>query len=1467
MVHRNRCGKVNVKVLAILIMVTVALGTSLFAARQVRRNILSKTSLATGEAAFENKDWPVAFKSYRDYLGRNPDDLEVLKKYAQACLAIRPLDARAISGAIAAYRRVVQLDSQDEVAYEKLAMLYAGVGNFEELALIARMRLEHAPKDCKASLWLADALTRLNKAQEAEQILVAFIEETEALPDKHIEYVRACAKMSEIAVAGGSGDAKTKALEWLNRAVDHAPESVEALLGRARFYRQTSEIPGIDEKDRLGLARKDLEEADHRGTENPQIRLFLAAEWLAHGEYDRTAAELQAGEKFTQETLQEHFFDLNDWVVAKFLLNSEVATRKGATAEAAALADKTLESLTERRHRVQVLPSAILLYVAAGKAPEARQCLGEYLGMLRAQEGSAQSARRLAGLQALVAGAENRPYAVIDALAPVVGSDASNPELWRMLAEAYSRTDQTGRAVNALNQYHRLNPQDPQAMLELARQYSKLGDWKKAMEAAGVAESQDSTGLAPKVLRIGAAINLAVGQRGGVNTAELKKLSAELVDLHQANPDQVDIRMLQAIVASYLEQPEEVERQLRLAIEECSNPLRAEIQLAGHYLRAKRVKDAVAICEAACKRHPEVADPWLSLADVHVANADYGAARNCLKQGLSTVTEKREKRSLSIKLALLEVIHGDRATGTSLLREVAAQDPQEIQARLFLLGIRTVREDPATAEKLIGELKQAEGEGGLWWRLHQAALWLASEDWSRKQQDIAGLLRVCIDANPAWSAPVLLLSEMYERLGDVKRVEDTCRQALVSNPSGADIAGRLLTLLEKQGRFADAEKVLGQIAIDPRLISAWQIRIALGAGDFSRATDELKLRAASDDKDATSRIQLAQLVYQQTKDINQALKYLKEAEAITSDAQMLIAVKASILKAEGKTTEALQVLDDYVAGHNDFAAYWMRAVYLAQEGDLERAEKDYRKLTTLAQNSEAGYELLGNFYAGTKRLDQGIAAVEEGLGAHPENLRLKRNLMRMLFSRAQAKDKEKALEILTSLEAQLPQDAELLTIRAAQMLESPTPQSLAAAKAKLEDAVRLEPAGLNAHYALIGMAMREGQYKAACDYAVRALESNPKNPVLMLARARAELALGYAPMAVRLAREVLQQDPNSAEALGTLADSALGSGDRTLLQEARTTIEAAVSRNPKNETLLISRAHILSALGLPREAIAALETYCQTKEGLSSVTALVTMADLYRLAGDADKSKQKIEQAGRVDPNSQAVVHARLLWLVSQNRLEELRGISSAYISAKEQDPTMLLRAASVLAASNSAELKKEGLKLFEHAVALSPTSAEVRLGLASILYQTGDADRAQKIYQELLTQHPDNVRALNDLAWILQEHYQRYDAALELANKGLKLSRDDVHLLDTRGTILANLADRLGDAKNDFVRLTELLPADTPDRAIAFLRLGRICAQLNDLPQAKQHLQSALVIDRKTHIFTEGERSEITRILQQSEK
>jgi len=483
---------------------------------------------------------------------------------------------------------------------------------------------------------------------------------------------------------------------------------------------------------------------------------------------------------------------------------------------------------------------AIMLYVGANRVSDANECLDEYIDAIYTQQADSAQRQRLPYLQALVARGYGNPYGVINALQPFVLGGVSSPEAWQLLAEAFIRTDQTRRAVNAIIQYLRFRPQDAAMTLQLAKEYLKLQDWGKALELARTAELRDPTDIALRMLRIEASVNVSAG-KPEENAPNIQLLANELTQLREKHPDRVDIRILQAIVAIQLGDPDTAEKELKLAIEQCAEPLRAEIQLVRFYRRQKRMDEAISACRDACERHPEVAEPWLALSDLHVANADYDLARNCLTKALDSVVERWEKRSISMNLALLELMHGDENAGISILSDMAAQDKWEVRARVLLLATRQIRQGQDRAQELIDELGEAEGQTGLQWRLHQATLWLASDQWRTKQQDIASLLQYCIDADPRWSAPALLMVNMYEKLNDSGRVEDICRQALARNPSATEIAVKLASTLERQGRLSDAEEVLEQTEADSRLTSALHIRTALRAGEISRAIEELEL--------------------------------------------------------------------------------------------------------------------------------------------------------------------------------------------------------------------------------------------------------------------------------------------------------------------------------------------------------------------------------------------------------------------------------------------------------------------------------------------------------------------------------------------------------------------------------------------------------------------------------------------------
>jgi len=1490
MVRRSGPGKINIRLLITLLVIVTVASVSLVVARQFWRGILSQKALAAGQAAFEKQDWPAAVKNFRGYLGHEPNDLGVLRKYAEALMAIRPPDRSTVAGAIAAYRRILLLDPRDRTGPEKLAALYSAIENYEEMAAIARVRLGQDPNDVRAPLWLAEALTRLNRRAEARQTLETFFQRLEALPGRHAEYVRACAQMSALAAgdrapkptgpaeegpASGTQAPQDQAaapqpspLDWLNKAVAYAPDSVEALAYRARFHRMAANAPDANdtvERTSLTLARRDLEAADSLGTDDPRLRYSLGVEWMLLGELDRAGAELQAADKLPKERLREQLWDAGAWTVARFGLAAELAMRKGQAGEAAALTDATLASLNqdqERGYRGRVLPTAIRVYITAARAADAKRCLDEYLSLVQAQQVKALSAREIAGLKAMVEAGENRPYGVIDLLEPTIGQDPNNPQAVLLLVQAYNQTGQARRAVNALEQCRRLNPRDLQVLRELARQYARTGEFEQAFATAREAESLSPADIDLKLLRLGAAISQAIGPGQRAAAAGLKALSAELDGLRQGHPLRVDIRIYQAIIAASLDQPQEAERELKQAVQDCPEPLGAEMQLMRYYVNAGRVDDALRVCEASCARRKDMAEPWLLLSDLHMMKQDYDSARRDLEKGLETVAGSPNQRLLSMKLALLEYTRADRARGIGLLKDLA-RDPQEIQARLLLLQCPEIRADPNEAARLIGELQRAEGERGLWWRLYQASLWLAGPDAAARQQDITDLLQVCIAADPGWPAPVLLLARMCERQGDAKQAEDLYRRGLLGNPSDTEMADGLLNLLVGQRRFAEAETVLKQIQ-NPRIVADWRVRVAIGAEDYLRAIDGLKLRIAGDKQDAASRIELAQLTYQQTQDAAQAMQYLDEAQSIAPRSGTLATVRASILRREGRPAEALRTLDQYVADCNTFEAYWRRAAYLAEANEPERAEQDYRTLTTFQENAAAGYDLLARYYLGLKRLDQAVMTAEEGLRTYPEDPALRRDLMQSLLVRDGTGDRDRALGILADLEKQLPEDTSLMMIRAIQKMALRTPQAFAEAREILERIVKREPTAVNAHLSLVGIAAQEGDDRTACDLAVRALESSPTNPALLLARARAELALGYVPMAAKLARQVLQQDPNRADAFDVVAQIAVAGGERDLVEQARTLIDTAVRGRPADERLLIARARFYMALGQPQAAVPEVETYSRTEQGGASVVVRATLADLYRASKDLARADEVIRQLEQSDPDRQTVIHARFLWLADQRRWDDLKQISSAYIKAKDQDLTTLLSAASRLTASGQPELRQEALKLFEHAAGLWPTSVAARLGLASTLYRTGDAGRAERLYREILDRRPNEVRALNDLAWILQDHDQRYEEALELANRGLRLSPGHLDLLDTRGTILSNLPDRVAGARSDFEDLVRQSSGNARRQARALLQLGRVCAKLKDFPEAKRRLQTALEIDQKVDVFTAAERSEIKRIMEE---
>jgi len=1380
-------ARIKLKVVIILVTAVVVVVAGAFVARHVRRRVIARRSLAEGQAALARKDWPAACKHLRRYLSYHSDNADMLREYAEANLRLKPLEPKDMATAIAAYRLLLKLTPRDASVYERLAELYGYTGNFNELTDIARKRLDQDDDDLRARIWLARSLLLQRKAERAREAFKNqkgqdVLEIVRQRPEKSRDYVDACVLFSRIIAQGDAKDKTIEAIKCLDRAAGYDPKSARALVYRASFRRQLAEETLAAARRQEGQARQamlaqanvrlaealaDLEQATALKPNDLRVRSTIISEWLEHAKFDRAHLERAFAEYGTakdadEETVRRYFVDAEAWIAAISFLGGELAVRRGASQEGLAIADEALAALRQSRHRRRVLPYAVRFYALAQRSEDARRCLDEYLDILKLVEKTDASRRQTTFLKALVARTEGQPYHVIELLEPTSGKTSADPVLWQLLAEAYSLTGQTRPAARMLKECLRLRPGDAQITAHLAHEYMKQRDWPKAIQAAAEVEPLDPEDVGIKLLRIEAGIQLAGGRTDPASRTRLQSQSKDLAALRESHPERVEVRILQAMIARLQGQVDAAEKELQLAIQECKETLPAELRLAELYLETKRLPAAIEACRTACKRHPDVAGPYLALSELQWSDGEREKAQAALRAGLQAVASPEGKYDLATKLAWFEILAGDRQTGIERLNDLRSQDDQNVRVRSLLLGLGEVRKDETEAQKLITEIHDIQGQTGLHWRLHEASLWLSGPGWRDQRHKIEGHLERCLDVDPGWCAPALLLAEMRERLQDPQGAADVLREVLKENPSAVRVAYRLVALLEDQKRFSEAKEVLEELDASPRVRESLRIRLAIAESDFDQAAEELRLRIRSGDREAATRILLARVIYRQSKDVAQALKYLAEAEAIAPESMALTATKVAVLKAEGRLPEARRVLEGYVRRYNTFAAYLLRATFLESIGQPD-AEKDYVHLTTLHPK---GYEHLGRYYAAHNMADKAVAALEKGVGAHPQELSLKRWLMKTLLLRGKPGDRERGNGLLAELARSLPNDPDILLAQAAVELGKGTEASTDKAQGLLERAVQIEPKAVDAHLALIGICLRRGEYRTARELAARALGANPESTQLVLIRADAERALRNWPMATELANSVLREEPGNVDALLLLARLCRDQGD---LAKAGEHIGQAAKVAPDSPAVLRERVAWLGARRQFDQIVSLMVGYRKATDP----DANVICAAAYVLASSASapylrEAKALYEHAVKIAPRF-VPAHLGMGWVAqTTGDIAQAEKVYRELLTWKPDNSEALNNLAWILAESHHDY--KAALEFADEAARLSPENYHVRDTRAVILSKLpGRLKDAQADFQKCVEltagDPPAHAKALANLGRVsaklgqsrqAREHLQR---------------------------------------------------------------------------------------------------------------
>ncbi len=1350
---------------SLVLLAAVAGGAYWF--HQYRVASLARAALAEARVAHEAGRYAEASESYLRYLLRWPDDREVLAARADVSLRVRPLQQQNLRDAINCYRRLLLVLAREHVAVDdpavsdifgRLARLYEQTGNFTELAFIGRKRMSEAPDDLRGYQWFGKAMLVQHDLPKAREALEALVKRAESRPDAGDSFVQACDLLSAIAFMDRAPDAGAAALTWVNRGLERHPDSVDGLLQRASLRRELGRAaPPAQHDELLKDARADLERAESLQPRDLLVRLAIVEEWLNAGELQRAEALLAATVTGADEAgIAAAFIDPDDWTLSRFLPAARLALLSSAGECGAALADEALAALSKARQRVAMLPLATRLYVAANQAAKARACLDEYVQETRLAEAAPQRMAETALLQALVALAENKPFDAVRALEPFAARSDASPAIRRVLAEAYLKAGQSERALPLLRDYAAAQPADVSALTAQARSEIRRGAWSEAIAAAQAAAQARPDDPLPRLLRIEAMLGQA-RSNGKLDDATAESLRSELDALRTAHPKRGDVFLLIADFADLRGDSETAEHTLREAVEQCDDRLAATFRLAAWLARRSGLDEAVQLCAKAQAEFGQDPRAYLASYGLFENAGRSGDALAALDAGLARINDAAEQLGLRRQRALHLLAHEQRLEGIKELRALAGELPADLELRDTLLNLTEVSQDAALAQQLINELKLIEGEQGVHWRVQQARQWISGGQGKEKRREVEDALRFTIAAAPSWDDPVLLLGRYYESLGLANEAETTYRSGLAANPRSLPVADRLLNLLEMQGRAREAlaltETLRKQTTSDS--LSRRSIALSLAAGELGGAIQQLELRAGAEKPDVDELVLLARLIYLQDKNAELALRHLDQAEQLEPERVDVLAARVFVLRGEERLEEARNSLDAYVSRHDNVAAQLLRANFLRSTGQSDAADELLAGLTISAQDAD-GFALLGEYHAREGRLDQAIEIWRKGLERFGDDARLKRGLSKALILRKQADDLTEAGRLLDELQRALPDDADLDYTRAMLALQNGDRK---AARQALGQALAHDPASVDAYAQLIPIVLGDDGAAAAQALVIRALSMRPNDDRLLAARAFVELALGNVGVATEAARQALKTNPDNAQALDALLESAFANADLARLQQLSELVQRGVERGRPSRRVLIAQAllrlsasdppgprlgppevlaGVASVLGRSREAgqrSAARSIYAQLVQSRpDDVDSQLALAVLTFDDGDVEQAVASYRAVLERQPDRVEALN-NLAWTLAQieppdpARLVEALALVDRGIAQNGRDPNLRDTRAHVLLKmpGRLADARAE----FEHCLELSPPDsperAQALLALVRACAELADKENARR--------------------------------------------------------------------------------------------------------------------------------------------
>ena len=364
--------------------------------------------------------------------------------------------------------------------------------------------------------------------------------------------------------------------------------------------------------------------------------------------------------------------------------------------------------------------------------------------------------------------------------------------------------------------------------------------------------------------------------------------------------------------------------------------------------------------------------------------------------------------------------------------------------------------------------------------------------------------------------------------------------------------------------------------------------------------------------------------------------------------------------------------------------------------------------------------------------------------------------------------------------------------------------------------------------ALIQLALldvKEEKEASLVEHLEQAIRAHPAALEPRLLLGRYHLSKGRPEKVAPLFTNLEEAQKQSPQVLQLLALAQLSEKEHG---EAQFTLEQLMQSTPDSAPLHHMMAMAAAGAGNPERAEQELHRAIELDENY--LPSRIALARLALAKGTADEFEQQIAALESLAPDNPDVL---LLRAASANR----EGDPAAAVTLAEQAFTLAPTVKTVLALGSYQEASGDhngALQLYRSWINENPQDVAVRMAIANSLQIKQEAEAAMIYYKEVLLLDPDNVIALNNLAWNLRE--ENPGKALEYARHASTLAPESADVLDTLAVVeYFNSEYKL--AQRNVERALSL----SPDNPSLLYHSAMISAALGDSKAAISTLEALL--------------------------